>query len=142
MTKAQIWVAAFVGSFILLYFVQKFTTPTPATETKPGMEQVAAPESPSAGSVDPKILLAKFSCKTCHGSDFKGGASGPSLFDLANYYSEGKLIAFIQNSAASSSEQRHQERVGKYPKAMPDFSGKDVKEIKIIADYLLTLSSQ
>ncbi len=139
MTKAQIWVAAFVGSFILLYFVQKLTTPTITRETKPAMGQIGSAGASSSESEDPKILLAKFNCQTCHGKDYRGGASGPSLYSLADYYGKDKLAAYIYNPGANNSEQRHRDRIGKYPVPMPNFSNKDLKEIEIIAEYLLTL---
>ena len=138
MTKAQIWIAAFVGLFILLFVLQRFTGPKDTVEDTGGMPPSGA-QSSSGEGLDPKVALQRFSCVTCHGPDLKGSGSGPSLIGLASYYDTEKLVSFMRNPNAHQSEPRHQERVGKYSSPMPSFNNKDEKDLTKIAEYLLSL---
>ncbi len=135
MTKAQIWIAAFVGLFIVLFGIQRLTT---SDETAQGSDS-ASMQAGSGQGIDPKIAVQQFSCVTCHGPDLKGSGSGPALTGLAAYYTPEKLLAFLRNPNAYQSEPRHQERTGKYPSPMPSYNNKDEKDLTKLAAYLLTL---
>ena len=138
MTKAQIWIAAFVGLFIVLFFLQRLTAPKESIDETPGMGSKGS-QTVSGQGIDPKIAVQQFSCVTCHGPDLKGSGSGPSLVGLSSYYTSEKLLAFLRNPNAYQSEPRHQERTGKYPSPMPSYNNKDEKDLTKLAEYLLTL---
>lgn len=136
MTKAQIWIAAFVVLFILLYAIQKFTTPAGGADSGQAATQT---QSTSGQNFDAKTSLVKFNCVSCHGPDLRGSGSGPSLAGLSSYYTADKLVAFLKDPTAFAAEPRHKDRAGKYPQFMPSFGNRNEQELAAIAQYLLTL---
>jgi cytochrome c553 len=136
MTKAQIWIAAFVGLFILLYAIEKLSSPTEGNETTGGtaMGQQATADQ----GFDPKVVLGRLRCTTCHGADLRGSGSGPSLAGLTEVYTTDKLVAFLKDPTAFAAEPRHRDRAGKYPSMMPSFKNRPEDELNKIAAYILS----
>ncbi|MBI2418589.1 MAG: cytochrome c [Ignavibacteriales bacterium] len=139
MTKAQIWTAAFLGLFVILFFLQKLTSEKP--EIPGGMpmaqeEQYPAGKSETAGA----DLTTNFGCNTCHGTDMKGTKIAPTLVGLKQYYDRDKLINYLRNPQSYMDNDRFVAFKKQYKNiVMPSFNNKDVKDLGKIADYLLKL---
>jgi len=139
MTKPQIWVAAFLGLFILLFLLSRLTKDedksngipeqNPVPQTNLSSENLSAPE-----------LMSKLGCTTCHGTDLKGTRMGPPLFGLREHWGRDNLINYLRNPNSYADTERFKEQQKQYPGLMmPSFSNIDVKELGRIADYLLEL---
>ena len=139
MTKPQIWVAAFLGLFILLFILGRITKEEDTGKTIP--EQNTVPQSNlSSENLSASELVGKLGCITCHGSDLKGTRMGPPLQGLKENWGRDKLINFLRNPSSYMDTERFQEFRKKYPGIMmPEFNNIDVKELGKIADYLLEL---
>ncbi|NWF50155.1 MAG: cytochrome c [Ignavibacteriaceae bacterium] len=136
MTKPQIWVAAFLGMFILLFFIQKLTTPTEA------MPNMTINSSPVEEQVNQDLtgaeLIKQFGCLSCHGQNLEGTKMGPALADLKKHWNRDELINYLRNPNSFMDTERFVEYKKQYTKSiMPGYSNKDVKDLGKIADYLL-----
>jgi mono/diheme cytochrome c family protein len=136
MTKTQIWIGAFVLTFILLFFLQELTT---KKEEHPGMMTDNNYIEKTEGNTEGAELVGKFGCITCHGSDFKGTVMAPALYGLSTYYSRDELINYLRNPESYMDKERFQAFKEKYRTIMPSFNNKDVKDLGKIADYILGL---
>lgn len=140
MTKSQIWVAAFIGVFGILFLIQQmtkdkgsYTAGSSYEETTTGMNQ-----SNSGGEPDAKALIATLGCMNCHGGNLEGTQMGPALVNMKEYYNKETLIAYLRNPEGNMSAARFNDYKKKYPGGlMPGFGNRDVKELGKIADYLL-----
>lgn len=141
MTKAQIWVASFLGLFIILFFLQRLTTETPSGAGHPmGMEQSAGGGGPEAGSseTDAKALIERGGCMSCHGADLNGTKMAPALTNLGGYYDRDKLINYLRNPNSFMDEGRFRAYKEQYKNIiMPSYNNYDVKDLGKMADYLL-----
>ncbi|MFZ0453943.1 MAG: cytochrome c [Ignavibacteriaceae bacterium] len=137
MTKPQIWVAAFLALFVLLFLLER------ATE-KNNNENVQAVNNPvpqtgmaSANATAPE-LISRLGCVNCHGTDLNGTQMGPNLKNISQYWSRDKLINYLRNPSSFMSSARFKEYQEQFPNTiMPSFGNIDVKELGKIADYLL-----
>ncbi len=137
MTKAQIWIAIFLGLFVILFVVQRaLKTETPSTSPASQMTMQAEPAN---AEVTGENLIGEFGCVNCHGNDLGGTAMAPSLHGLASVYTKEQLVAYLQNPASQSGSERYQIMKSKYSGAMPSFNGHDVHELEKIADVLLSI---
>ncbi|MCA2004518.1 MAG: cytochrome c [Ignavibacterium sp.] len=137
MTKPQIWVAAFLFLFIVLFLIQKATkTQEPEkdfSQMGSGMMQQESNENLTGAE-----LMSNFGCLNCHGTNLEGSAMGPALANLKQYWSRDNLINYLRNPNSFMSQKRFQEYREKYPNMlMPAYGNKDVKDLGKIADYLL-----
>jgi hypothetical protein len=139
MTKPQIWVAIFLGLFILLFVIGRMTkedpsnghpeTLNPTPQTGMSSEELTVPE-----------LMARLGCVSCHGTDLKGTQMGPSLYTAKEFFSRDKLINYLRNPNSFMDSDRFKAYEEKYPGViMPSFNNVDVKELGRIAEYLLRL---
>ncbi len=135
MTKPQIWVAAFLALFILLFILGRLTK---KEETQiPQQTQTSSNES---GMVEltGEQLMSNFGCIRCHGADLNGTPQGPALININTKFSRQELIAYLRNPEAFFDEDRFKSYRENYPNSiMPDFGNKDVKDLGKIADLLL-----
>lgn len=136
MTKPQIWVAAFLAFFILLFMLGRLTK-TDSEVTGEGanyqQEEVQQPQDFTA-----EQLINNLNCVMCHGSNLAGTKTGPALVNLSNFWSRDNLINYLRNPSAYSSDARFKEYKEKYTNVvMPPYNNIDVKELGKIADYLL-----
>jgi len=135
MTKPQIWVAAFLTLFILLFILgrltkeeEKFTPPITQNFT----------DETSTEDLTAEQLIARFGCTNCHGAEFNGTTQGPALVGISEKFSRKDLIAYFRNPQSFFNIDRFKEYREKYPNSMmPDFGNKDVKDLGKIADFLL-----
>lgn len=138
MTKPQIWVAAFLTIFILLFLLQRATKQDDTKNSNVGMNTI--PQSNlSAENISAEDLIARIGCTNCHGTDLNGSAKGPSLTRLSEFWSRDKLINYLRNPNSFMNSDRFKEYKEKYPNViMPSFNNIDVKELGKIVDFLLS----
>jgi cytochrome c2 len=143
MTKTQIWSAAFLGIFIILFFLQKFTQDDniASTNTGMGMPQSQSTEKMTPSDASGEVLVKQFNCTTCHGVNLQGTNMAPALVGLTSYYDRDKLINYLRNPNSYLEQDRFKEYKNKFKNiVMPAYGNKDVKELGKIADYLLDLN--
>lgn len=137
MTKPQIWVAAFLFLFIILFLIQK-ATKTQEPEKDFSQMGTSMMQQESNENLSGAELMNNFGCLNCHGPSLEGTAMGPALVNLNQYWSRDNLINYLRNPNSFMSQKRFQEYREKYPNMlMPAYGNKDVKDLGKIADYLL-----
>lgn len=139
MTKPQIWVAAFLVLFILLFLLQRLTN-EPGTEEKSQMNSPVTQQDMSSNKdMTPAELVGRLGCTNCHGADLAGTNRAPSLKNVKQYWSKDQLVNYFRNPSSYMSSDRFQEYQKKYPDmVMPSFNNIDVKELGRVAEYLLS----
>lgn len=138
MTKPQIWVAAFLFLFIVLFLIQK-ATKTHEPEKDFSQMGTTMMQQESNENLTGAQLMNNFGCLNCHGSNLEGTAMGPALENLQQFWSRDNLINYLRNPNSYMSQKRFQEYKEKYPNMiMPAYGNKDVKDLGKIADYLLS----
>jgi len=135
MTKPQIWVAAFLVLFILLFIIGRLTK---EEETFKPISTENFSNQTSAGDLTGEELIANFGCANCHGVDLNGTKQGPGLKDISQKFSRGELIAYLRNPNSFMGSERFLKYREQFPGVvMPSYGNKDVKDLGKIADYLL-----
>jgi cytochrome c2 len=139
MTKPQIWVAAFLLLFIILFMIGRLTKEEEVMKDLSGMNNSSMGEQTTSELTGDK-LIQTFGCTNCHGADLAGTNMGPSLKGLKEFWSSrDNLINYLRNPNSYMDKDRFKEYKAKYPNGiMPAFGNKDVKDLGKIADYLLT----
>jgi hypothetical protein len=139
MTKPQIWVAAFLFLFLLLFMLGRVTR-EPREDKKPMSNPMPQGEmSSQSQDLSPKEMMARLNCTGCHGTDLGGTSQAPSLREVKNFWSRDKLINYLRNPESFMDSQRFQEYRKIYPgKIMPSFNNISVQELGKIAEYLLS----
>jgi len=139
MTKPQIWVAAFLALFILLFLLGRVTKEKDSKNSIASTNTV--PQSNlSSGEISGADLIARIGCINCHGADLAGTVKGPSLAGIKQYWSRDQLINYLRNPNSFMSSERFQDYKAKYPNViMPSYNNIDVKDLGKIAEYLLGL---
>jgi mono/diheme cytochrome c family protein len=84
-------------------------------------------------------LINRMNCVSCHGVDLKGTKLGPSLYSAKEYWSRDNLINYLRNPSSYSGDDRFEAYKKEYNSIMPSFSNHDVKDLGVVADYLLGL---
>ncbi len=137
MTKPQIWVAAFLGLFLILFLLEKSTNRSDLQETSTpgGMPQLGQTTQAST----PQDLISSLGCTSCHGADLTGTKMGPNIHGVKQYWSRDNLINYLRNPSSYMSSDRFKSYKAKYQIMMPPFNNIDVKNLGKIADYLLKL---
>jgi cytochrome c2 len=140
MTKPQIWVAAFLLLFIVLFMIGRLTKEEEEMKDFSGMDNNPMGEQTTTELTGDK-LIQSFGCNSCHGGDLAGTNMGPSLKGLKEFWSNREnLINYLRNPNSFMDKDRFKEYKAKYPNGiMPSYGNKDVKDLGKIADYLLTL---
>jgi hypothetical protein len=139
MTKPQIWVAAFLFLFIVLFMIGRLTR-----EEEPMRDLSGMDNSQMGGQTNTELtgdkLVMSFGCVNCHGADLAGTNSGPSLRGLKEFWgSRDALINYLRNPNSFMDSDRFKAYRSKYSSGiMPSFGNKNVKDLGKIADYLLT----
>jgi mono/diheme cytochrome c family protein len=136
MTKTQIWTAAFVIAFALLFFLQELTRKEKPISKMPG---TISSKVISKDENEGESLLKSSGCLTCHSVDLKGTYQGPGLYGLEKNYNREQLINYLRSpSSFIKSEHFKGYRVKYNDVIMPSFNNMDVKDLGKIADYLLS----
>lgn len=137
MTKPQIWVAAFLALFVLLFLLERATEKN-ENENKPVVNNPVPQTGMASSNATAPELISRLGCVNCHGSNLTGTDKGPNLDNLSQYWSRDKLINYLRNPSSYMSSARFKEYQEQFPNTiMPSFSNIDVKELGKIADYLL-----
>jgi mono/diheme cytochrome c family protein len=138
MTKPQIWVAAFLAAFILLFILQKATKKEEAPRdfssqmNNPMMEE-------STTELTAAQLISNFGCTNCHGNDLAGTNLAPALKNLTQYWGKENLLNYLRNPNDFMNQKRFLEYKEKYRgQIMPSYGNKDIKDLGKIVDYLLS----
>ena len=138
MTKPQIWVAAFLLLFIVLFMLGRLTKKEEPMKNFSGMGSQMGEQTTTELTGDK--LIQSFGCINCHGADLAGSNLAPSLKGLKQYWSSrDALINYLRNPNSFMDSDRFKVYRAKYPnEIMPSFGNKNVKDLGKIADYLLT----
>jgi cytochrome c553 len=138
MTKAQIWIAVFLGLFVILFVVQRaLKTDAPAQSPS---TQMSMQSQPASSEVTGESLIGEMGCVNCHGNDLGGTAMAPSLHNLASVYTKEQLVAYLQDPSSQANSDRYQVMKGKYSGTMPSFKSHDVHELEKVADVILSIN--
>jgi len=136
MTNAQKWVAAFLGLFLILFMLQRLTQDEEAYDD---VDFYGGDEVESPANSDALSLINRMNCASCHGADLKGTKRGPGLYSAKEYWSRDDLINYLRNPSSYSGDDRFEAYKKEFNSIMPSFSNNDVKDLGIVADYLLGL---
>ena len=138
MTKPQIWVAAFLAVFIILFILQRVTKKEEAPSdfssqmNNPMMEE-------NKEELTAEQLINNFGCTNCHGGNLAGTNMAPGLKNLSQYWGKETLLNYLRNPNDFMDDARFQEYKAKYPnQIMPPYGNKNIKDLGKIVDYLLT----
>lgn len=137
MTNAQKWVAAFLGLFLILFMLQRLTQDEEIYDDD--VDFYGGEEVENPAGTDALSLINRMNCVSCHGVDLKGTKLGPSLYTAKEYWSRGNLINYLRNPSSYSGDDRFEAYKKKYNSLMPSFSNQNVKDLGVVADYLLGL---
>lgn len=136
MTKPQIWVAAFLVLFILLFILARVTKEEAPVRDFTDVNMPTPTESAELSGED---LVTNFGCTKCHGSDLSGTTMGPALKNLSQFWSRDNLINYLRNPSSYMDSDRFKDYKERFPNMiMPSYANKDVKDLGKISDYLLT----
>lgn len=144
MTNAQKWVAAFLGLFILLFFLSKILEKDDTVI--PGEIEEYMQEEPqqTAEDVSGLTLIQRNGCTACHGDDLKGRQNlGPSLYNAKNHWDRDELINYLRNPSDYRNDARFDEYENQFRNIMmPSYENLDVKDLGKIAEYILNLKEE
>lgn len=138
MTKPQMWIAAVLVLFLLLFLLEKNTD-------RSDVQKKAAPNAPpqTGQTSQPQTvdqLISSLGCTGCHGGDLSGTKMAPDLHSVKDNWSRDNLINYFRNPSSFMSSERFKAYKEKYPGVMmPAFSNVDIKNLGKIADYLMSL---
>lgn len=137
MSKSQIWIASFLGLFLILFLFSRIFKHD-ASEAELKNEQVN--EEAAAQTEDPVEALQRNGCMGCHGPALEGTNLAPALSGIKEYWgSREELISYLRNPNSFMDKDRFQNYKSKYNSVMPGYGNLDIKELGRIADYLLSL---
>ncbi|NCS89427.1 MAG: hypothetical protein AUK34_14315 [Ignavibacteria bacterium CG2_30_36_16] len=137
MTKPQIWVAAFLAAFILLFMLGRLTKSSAEEEMMPGSNELPQ-TGMSSGDVSPEQLLGRLGCTNCHGQNLEGTKMGPALVNLNEHWSKNELTNYLRNPSSYMDNERFKVFKEKFPNViMPAFGNVNVQELGKLAEYLL-----
>ena len=137
MTKPQIWVAAFLVVFIILFVLQKLTKEEESTrDFSDRMNNQMMEENTT--ELTAEQLISNFGCVNCHGGDLSGTSMAPALKNLKQHWGKESLLSYLRNPNEFMNEERFKEFKGKYPgQIMPSYGNRNIKDLGKIVDYLL-----
>jgi Cytochrome c len=140
MTKPQIWVAAFLVVFILLFMLQKLTQEEEAPrDLSSSMNSQMMEENNTGSDLTAEQLISNFGCTNCHGGNLQGTQMAPALTNLSQFWGKESLLNYLRNPNDFMNQERFIEYKEKYPnQIMPPYGNKNIKDLGKIVDYLLT----
>lgn len=138
MTKPQIWVAAFLVVFFLLFMLQQVTKEEETSRDLSSQMNNPMSEENTA-ELSGQQLISNFGCTNCHGNDLAGTNIAPALNNLTQFWGKESLLNYLRNPNDFMNQKRFQEYKEKYSgQIMPSYGNKDIKDLGKIVDYLLT----
>ena len=143
MTRPQLWVAAVLVLFLLLFFLEKGTKRSDVQQKPTPMGMMQTETSSTGKAATPEQLVVSLGCTGCHGTDLSGTKMAPDLHNVKDFWSRDQLINYLRNPSSYMSSERMKNYQAKYPgRMMPSFSNIDVKQLGEVADYLLKMKKQ
>ncbi|MCZ7602341.1 MAG: cytochrome c [Melioribacteraceae bacterium] len=146
MTNAQKWVTAFLLVFIFLFvlsdLVKDDSVNVPHHIDDYLQEEPSQQTNREVSQEAPGLTLIKQNgCTACHGQDLRGNRNlGPSLYNAKKHWNRDELINYLRSPADYSNDPRFDEYSNQFRNIMmPSYENLDVKDLGIIADYLLSL---
>lgn len=145
MTNSQKWVAAFLGVFIFLFVLSKLVEEDDTVvphDIENYVQQEQTAENPSdVQEASGLTLIKQNGCTACHGRDLTGMRNlGPSLYNAKKHWTRDELINYLRNPADYSNDSRFDEYADQFKNIMmPSFDNLDVKDLGLMADYILSL---
>lgn len=142
MTKTQIWVAAFLGVFIILFGIAKVVEhQSPEINNSGRTRTEETPQTSTEAEQSPITLIQTNGCTACHGSDLTGSPMAPGLMNVKKHWNNREeLITYLRNPSTYSGSKYIEEYKQKYKAViMPSYNHLDIKNLGKIADYLLGL---
>ena len=98
MTKPQIWVAAFLLLFLILFVLSKVTDQSELhNKGTLSPQQMMGQSQQSGEALSPKEMISSLGCVNCHGADLTGTNKGPSLMLVKDNWSRQNLINYLRN---------------------------------------------
>jgi mono/diheme cytochrome c family protein len=138
MTKPQIWVAAFLAAFIVLFILQRLTKKEEAPRDFTSQMNNQMMEE-NTTELTAEQLVSNFGCTNCHGGNLQGTQLAPALKNLSQYWGKESLLSYLRNPNDYMNEDRFKTYKEKYPgQIMPPYGNKNIKDLGKIVDYLLT----
>lgn len=139
MTKPQIWVAAFLFLFLVLFMLGRLTKKDEMPEEMKTGNPVPQTEM-SSQELTAEQLIDRVGCMNCHGRSLTGTKEGPTLVGVSQYWTRDKLINYLRNPVSFMDADRFKAYKQQYPdKIMPSFNNINIKDLGKIADYLMNL---
>ncbi|HEX9252122.1 MAG TPA: cytochrome c, partial [Ignavibacteriaceae bacterium] len=115
MTKPQIWVAAFLLLFIILFMIGRLTKEEETMKDFSGMNNSAMGQQ-SNEEMTGENLVMSFGCVNCHGGNLAGSNMAPSLKGLKQYWSSrDDLINYLRNPNSFMDSDRFKKYRAEYP---------------------------
>ena len=141
MTNAQKWVFIFLVIFMALFALSKLTEKEDSyIETNEYYEES---QTEPAQVNDGLALIRRTGCVSCHGSNLEGSNVGPSLQNIAQYWSRDGLINYLRNPSSYEGGERFKNYKAIYSNVvMPPYDNVDVKDLGKMAEYILSLSEK
>jgi mono/diheme cytochrome c family protein len=137
MTKPQIWVAAFLAAFIVLFILQRLTKKEEAPRDFTSQMNNQMMEE-NTTELTAEQLVSNFGCTNCHGGNLQGTQLAPALKNLSQYWGKESLLSYLRNPNDYMNEDRFKTYKEKYPgQIMPPYGNKNIKDLGKIVDYLL-----
>ena len=146
MTNAQKWVTAFLLVFIFLFvladLVKDDSVDVPHQIDDYLQEESSQQTNREVSQEAPGLTLIKQNgCTACHGQDLRGNSIlGTCLYNAKKHWNRDELINYLRNPADYSNDPRFDDYANQFKNIMmPSYENVDVKDLGIIADYLLNL---
>lgn len=139
MTNAQKWVFVFLVLFMALFALSKLTEKDDLITEIPEYYEQSADVTVTVD--DALVLIRKTGCVSCHGNNLEGSKVGPSLQNVAQYWSRDGLLNYLRNPSSYEGGSRFADYKKMYSNVvMPPYDNLDVKDLGKIAEYILSLS--
>jgi len=135
MTNAQKWILVVFVIFIGLLAIGRLTK----NSGEDTAENSYMKSNQQQEDLDGMALIQKVGCTSCHGGDLKGSSLAPSLYAAKEYWNRDKLINYLRNPSSYSGDARFDKYRETYRTIMPSFNNIEVKQLGVIADYILQL---
>lgn len=144
MTNAQKWVTAFLVVFIFLFVLANLVKDDEIIvphEVDNYAQKEVTEGTAQTNEVPGLALIKQNGCMSCHGQNLQGnGNLGPSLYNAKSHWTRDELINYLRSPSDYSNDPRFEEYSNRFKNIMmPSYENLDVKDLGLIADYILGL---
>lgn len=132
MSKAQVWIAVFLGIFIVLFLINQSTEEEKFVSKS---EEISS----KSNSNDIAKILEDQNCYACHGANLQGTSLGPSLENIKKYWKNSEELAnYLSNPDKFMHLDRFKEYKKQFKTIMPPYNTLSREQLIKICDYLLS----